>query len=169
MDAIETILSRKSVRSFKEKEIEDEKLDIILKAAMAAPSAMNRQPWFFYVAKSKEKIDAIRGAMMYGKYEAAAIIIVCGKELAELPIGHDIMYCDLGAASENILLAAHAQGLGGVWCAIYPSKNNMKNIAKVIGAPLGVTPYSAIYLGYPSDDDKSQVKDKFNEKNYKII
>ena len=82
---------------------------------------------------------------------------------------HDLAYCDLGAATENILLAAHSLGLGAVWCAVYPSKKRVKDIAKAINAGVGISPYSAIYIGYPAEDDKSQVKDKFKERNVEII
>ena len=91
------------------------------------------------------------------------------KESKVIPLAHDLMYCDLGAATENILLAAHELGLGAVWCAVYPRKEHMKKIAKIIEAPIGHHPYAAIYIGYPSEDDKSKVKDKFDEKNIKIL
>ena len=67
MDNKEMILTRKSVRNFSDKEVEEEKIELLLKAAMAAPSAMNKQPWKFVVVKSKEKMDAVRGAMPFGK------------------------------------------------------------------------------------------------------
>lgn len=71
----------------------------------------------------------------------------------------------LSSASENILLMANALGLGSVWCAIYPHKGRIKAIKKALGLPLGISPFSAIYVGYPSKDDKSQVKDKYKERN----
>ena len=169
MDAIENIMSRKSVRSFSDKPIEEEKIEALMKAAMSAPSAMNRQPWEFYVVKSEEKKQAVIDAMPFGKYKSPIIIIPCTKEINGIPLAHDLMYCDLGAATENILLAAHALGLGAVWCAIYPGKEKIKNIKKAIGAPIGVNPYSAIYVGYPSEEDKSKVKDKYSDKNVKVI
>ena len=169
MDAIENILSRKSVRNFKDQEIDDQTLDTLMKAAMAAPSAVNKQPWVFYVCKSEEVKEKIRKVMPFGKYICPVIIIPCVKEINSIPLAHDLVYCDLSAATENILLAAHALGLGAVWCAVYPNKGLIKSIAKAIGCKIGETPFSSIYLGYPSDDDKSKVKDKYTEKNIKIV
>lgn len=169
MNTLEAIYTRKSVRNFSNKSIEKEKIDQILKAAMSAPSAINRQPWFFYVVESEEKKSEIKKAMTFGKYDSPIIIIPCAKESKVIPLAHDLMYCDLGAATENILLAAHELGLGAVWCAVYPRKEHMKKIAKIIEAPIGHHPYAAIYIGYPSEDDKSKVKDKFDEKNIKIL
>ena len=169
MNAIETILSRKSVRNFADKEIEQEKIDILMKAAMAAPSAVNRQPWVFYVCKSEEVKNAIIKAMPFGKYKSPIIIIPCVKESHAIPFAHDLVNCDLSAATENILLAAHALGLGAVWCAVYPDKKRIKDIANAIKCKAGETPFSAIYIGYPSEDDKSKVKDKYSEKNVKVI
>lgn len=169
METLEAIYTRKSVRSFSDRQIEEEKIEQILKAAMSAPSAINRQPWMFYVIKSEEKKNEIKKAMAFGKYDSSIIIIPCGKDTKAMPLAHDLMYCDLGAATENILLAAHDLELGAVWCAIYPRKELMKKIRKIIGAPIGEHPYSAIYIGYPSEDDKSKVKDKFDIKNIKEI
>ena len=169
METLQAIMTRKSVRSFSSKAIEEEKIEALLKAAMAAPSAINRQPWTFYVVKSDEKKKAIFDSMPFGKYNANIVIVPCVKEVNAIPGVHDFVYCDLGAATENILLAAHDMGLGAVWCGVYPDKLRMKAIKKAIGAPVGITPYAAIYLGYPSEDDKSQIKDKYNQKNIKVI
>lgn len=168
MDTIEAILTRKSVRQFEEKEIEEDKIELLLKSAMAAPSAINRQPWEFYVCKSTEAKEAIKKAMPFGKYNASIIIITCVKEISTIPFMHDLAYCDLGAATENILLAAHELGLGAVWCAVYPDKIKMKNIKKAINIPVGITPYSAIYIGYPAKDNRSVIKDKFDNKRIHV-
>ena len=169
MDAIEAILTRKSVRNFASKEVEQEKIDILLKAAMAAPSAVNKQPWKFVVIKNKEKIEDVKKAMPFGKYNAPLIIIPCINDPATFPLPHDLANCDLSAATENILLAAHALSLGAVWCAIYPSKNQIKKIKKVLNLSAGLSPFSCIFIGYPSEDDKSKVKDKYKENNIQII
>lgn len=169
METLQTILTRKSVRAFEDREVEDEKIELLMKAGMAAPTAMNTQPWEFYVCKSEESKKAIRDVMAFGKYNAGIIIIPCVKEAATVPVAHDLCYCDLGAASENILLAAHDMGLGGVWCAVYPNKLKMKQLRKVIKAPLGHTPFCCLYIGYPSKDDKSKVKEKYDDKRVHIL
>ena len=169
MELLEGIYTRKSVRKFADKEIEQEKIDALMKAAMSGPSAINKQPWMFYVVKSEEKKKEVNKHVPFGKYKSPIIIVPCARESHAIPLNRDLMFCDLGAATENILLAAHALGLGGVWCAVYPGKRNIKGVAKALGAPLGITPYAALYIGYPSEDDNSKVKDKFKEKNVKII
>lgn len=169
METLEAIKTRKSVRSFSSKEIEDEKIEILMKAAMSAPSAVNRQPWFFYVVKDNDMKKELIKTIQFGKYESPVIIIPCIKETSTIPFNHDLAVCDLSAATENILLAAHDMGLGAVWCAIFPSKSHIKSIKKVLGAPAGISPFCAIFVGYPSDDDKSKVKDKYNEKAVKVI
>ena len=163
MDALENILTRKSVRQFADQEIEEDKIDTLLKAAMSAPSGVNKQPWKFIVVKSKENREKVIKEMPFGKYNSPVIIIPCVRDLATVPLNHDLAYCDLSAATENILLAAHALGLGAVWCAIYPSKQRIKNIKKALGLSVGLSPFSAIYIGYPSKDDKSKIKDKYKE------
>ena len=169
METLQAIYTRKSVRDFSNKEIEEEKIETLMKAAMSAPSAMNRQPWEFIIVQSEEKKEAVRQAMPFGKYKSSIIVIPCIKEISSVPLEHDLVNCDLGAASENILLAAHDMGLGAVWCAVYPSKTLQKAIKKAVDIPAGLTPYSAIYIGYPSDTDKSKVKDKYNPKRVRRV
>ena len=165
MDNIETILTRKSVRDFASKEVEKEKIDLLLKGAMASPSAMNRQPWKFVVVTNKEKIEEIKKAMPFGKHNAPLIIVPCIDEIAASLLNKGLAACDLAASSENILLMAHSLSLGAVWCAIYPNKMQIKKMRKVLGLSPTLSPFSCIYIGYPSDSDKSKVKDKFKEKN----
>ena len=169
METIEAIMTRKSVRSFAEKEVEEEKIETLLKAAMAAPSGVNKQPWKFVVVKNKQKIEEIKKAMPFGKYNAPLIIVPCINDLATIPLPHDLANCDLSAATENILLAAHALGLGAVWCAIYPGKGQIKTMRKVLNQGATISPFSCIYIGYPSENDKSKVKNKYKESNVQIL
>ena len=169
MEIIEVIFTRKSVRSFSAKEIDKEIIDTLLRAGMAAPTGVNKQPWKFVVVKNKTKREEVIKVMPFGKYDSPIIIIPCVRDLATVPLMHDLAYCDLSAATENILLAAHGLGLGAVWCAVYPSKQRAKQIKKVLGLPLGITPFSCIYVGYPSENDKSKVKDKYKTDNIEII
>ena len=168
MNTLECIKQRKSVRSFTDKSVSEEDIKLLMEAGMSAPTGMNRQPWEFYIAKSNESKEKIRKAMPYGKYKSDVIIITCIKERQTLPFeGHDLAYCDLSAATENILLEATELGLGSVWCAIYPHKKLQEEIKKVLDLPRGITPFSAIYIGY--EEGSSKPKDKFKEENYKII
>jgi len=169
MEAIEAILTRKSVRQFENKEVEEEKIELLLKAAMAAPSGVNKQPWKFIVVKNEEAKARIIDVMPYGKYKSPIIIVPCVRDLEVVPLMHDLAYCDLGAATENILLAAHALGLGAVWCAVYPSKKRTKDVKKALSLGTGISPFSAIYVGYPSQEDKSKIRDKFKTRNFEIV
>lgn len=169
MEVIDAILSRKSVRQFSDKEIAEDTITTLLKAAMAAPSAVNRQPWKFVVVKDPQKKKELIDIMPYGKYDSPIIIVPCVKELSTIPTMHDLAFCDLAAATENILLAAHALGLGAVWCAVYPNKGRIKEIKKILDLPITINPYSCIYVGYPAQEDKSKVKDKFDENNILVI
>ena len=169
METIEAILSRKSVRQFADKEIEEDKINTLLKAAMAAPSGINLQPWKFIVIKDKDKKEAVKKVLPFGKYDSPIIIVPCVKDLSTIPFNHDLAYCDVSAATENILLAAHDLGLGAVWCAIYPNKKHVKEMRKVLEQGLTISPFSCIFIGYPSENDKSKVKDKFKENNVQFF
>jgi len=163
METEQAILSRVSVRSFTAEKVSEEDKLALMKAAMAAPSAIDRRPWEFYLVTSEEKLRSVRGVMLFGKYESPLIILVCVNELKTLPLRlHDYAYCDLGAASENILLEATARGLGAVWCGTYPEKKRIKDLQKALGLPSYITPYSTIYVGHPSKEAKP--KDKFDPK-----
>ncbi len=168
MKTLECIKQRKSVRSFTDQEISEEQIKLLMEAAMSSPSGMNKQPWEFYIVKSEEYKSKIRKAMPFGKYKSPIIIITCVKESHTLPFSaHDLAYCDLSASTENILLEATELGLGSVWCAIYPNKKLQEEIKNVLDLPKGITPFSAIYVGY--EEGSSKPKDKFDIKRYHII
>ena len=170
METMEAILTRKSVRQFLNKEIDKETINKLLKAAMAAPSGVNKQPWHFFAVTNKETIEEIKKAMPFGKYDAPLIIIPCVKDMETVPFSHDLAYCDLSAASENILLSAHVLGLGAVWCAIYPDKKRIKDIRKILKLGPLTSPFSAIYIGYIDEEkDKGKIKDKFKNSNITFI
>ena len=136
---------------------------------MAAPSGVNLQPWKFIVIKDKDTKEAVKKVLPFGKYDSPIIIIPCVKDLSTIPFNHDLAYCDVSAATENILLAAHDLGLGAVWCAIFPNKKHIKEMRKALNQGLTISPFSCIFVGYPAENDKSKVKDKFKESNVQII
>lgn len=164
MDALECIMTRTSVREFTDRQVPDSVVETLLKAGMAAPTAMNKQPWQFVVVTDQATREAIAGADQYIRAkEAPLVIVACGDMSKEDEgEGRDFWVQDVSAATENILLAAHAQGLGAVWCGVYPIKDREKAIGKILGLPKDIIPLSAICIGYPAHDH--QPKDKWNPK-----
>lgn len=163
--AIENIMTRTSIRQFKAQPVEQDKVDILLKAAMAAPSALNLQPWHFIVINDKETI-----ALLSGKRptNAPLMIAVCGDtDKTMLPDGStklpDFWVEDVSAATENLLLAAHALGLGAVWTGVYPAMDRTAEVANVLNCPQNIVPLAVVRVGYP--DESPEPKNKFKEEN----
>jgi nitroreductase len=153
MKTIETIYARRSIRQYQEKPVEKEKLEILLKAAMAAPSAMNIKPWEFVVVTNPEIIKDIRTSLMFGKHNAPAAIVVCGNtSIFRHPKASKFWVQDCSAATENILLAAVELGLGTVWLGVHPIHNYKKRISKILSLPDNVIPLNVIYVGYPAEE-----------------
>lgn len=153
--ALNNILTRTSVRRFAEKPVEDAQISILLRAAMSAPSGVNRQPWEFIVVNDKKLLSSLAEALPYAKMtkQAPVAIVVCGNSERFLD-GEDstLWVQDLGAVSENILLAAHALGLGGVWSCLYPHSDRMKAAAEILDIPSTIVPYNLIPIGVPLTD-----------------
>ena len=164
--AIENILARKSVRAFTPKPVENEKVDLLLKAAMAAPTAVNKQPWAFVVVDDRNVLDQLAAELPYAKMTAQAplAIVVCG-DLSKALNGETDRYwmLDCSAASENLLLAAESMGLGAVWTAVYPESDRMAKVRTVLSLPDYIVPLNLIPVGYPQHQEEA--KDKFNTEN----
>ena len=163
--AIENIMTRTSIRQYKDQPVEDEKIDIMLKAAMAAPTAVNLQPWHFIVITDKAIMKALSGP---SPANAPLLIAVCGNtDKNVLPDGKtkvpDFWVEDASAATENLLLAAHALGLGAVWTTAYPAMDRVEVTAKVLGCPKNIVPLAVVRIGYP--DEEPKIKNKFKEEN----
>lgn len=161
MELGEGILTRRSIRKFvKDKTIPDEDVKFILDAAMHAPSARNKQPWEFVVVNDKNMFGKIAELHPYAGFieDASLAVFVCGN----LNEQHapDYWVGDTAAASENLLLACHAKGLGACWCGIYPQEDRVKNFKRLLGLPEYVTPLNLIVIGYP-DFQPSQPNDRF--------
>jgi nitroreductase len=163
-DTLTVIHNRKSVRSFTGEPITEDQIEILLKAAMAAPSAVNCQPWAFVVVTDRKTLDKLSDILPSAKmlYKAGAAIIVCGipgkahKKMAEYAV------IDSTLASENILLAAEAIGLGAIWTAAYPYPERMEPVRSILNIPPDVIPLNVIPIGHPTGEDKP--KNKFNPK-----
>jgi nitroreductase len=163
--ALDVIMSRTSIRSFTGDPVPQDQLETILKAGMAAPTAMNGQPWRFVVVTDKEKIATVFGAgPRSGMFTTAgAVIVVCGQttsmgrpfgqpDAPEQEMPNMFWFEDCSAAAENILLAAHALGLGAVWTAGYPAEERIAPVAAALGLPENVKPLCIIPVGVPAED-----------------
>jgi nitroreductase len=150
METLEAILSRRSVRDYISQPIPDQILRQLLEAAMQAPSAGNQKPWHFIMLTDSQVLDALARVLPYSQCLAKAPlgIAVCADLLEERYPGYWVQDCS--AATENILLASHALGLGAVWLGIYPVEDRVINVKKVLVLPETVIPLSIVSLGYPS-------------------
>ena len=161
--AIENILSRTSVRSFKDKPLEISTIDTLLRAGMAAPSAMNKQPWHLVVVSKRSTLNAIAQATPNAGPAAQAplAIVVCGDmhKVAQDWV-KDFWPQDTAALTENILLAANALDLGAVWTGIYPSEERCNLISQLLNLPSHLIPFATIVIGYPQE--KPTPKDKWD-------
>lgn len=156
--ALANIFARKSVRKYLNKGVEDEKITTLLKAGMAAPSGKDVRPWEFIVVKERATLDSMAAALPYAKMlaDARVAIIVCGDSIRS-----SYWYLDCSAATENILLAAEALGLGAVWTAAYPYEDRMNVVHKYTNLPENILPLCVIPVGYP--EGVQSPKDKFDE------
>lgn len=156
---ITNILSRKSVRDFIGKKVETEKINILLKAGMAAPSGRDIRPWELIVIQNRSTLDAMAAELPYAKMLAKApmAIVVCGDSIRS-----SYWYLDCSAVSENILLAAESLGLGAVWTAAYPYEERINSVRKYTDLPPNIVPLCVIPIGYPNGTQSP--KDKFDEK-----
>jgi nitroreductase len=152
MEAMEAILTRRSIRSYADKAIGDEEIEGILRAAMAAPSAGNQQPWEFVVIDDRGMLDRIPEVHPYAQMAAQApmAIVVCGDLKKEKHKGLWVQDC--AAATENLLLAAHASGLGAVWCGVHPNAEREGAVRAFLKLPEGVIPLALLVLGYPGEE-----------------
>lgn len=171
--ALDTIFSRKSVRSYTSEPVSSEQTEILLKAAMSAPTGMNVQPWRFVVVTDdavKEALAGPRGKMIRN---APLVVVVCGETTImrkpspeateEVRMDNPNWTADCAAATENLLLAAEAIGLGAVWTASYPYEDRMGPAREALGLPENVSSFCVVPVGYPAGDDKP--KDKWKPEN----
>lgn len=153
------IFARRSIRKFQEKQVEKEKVELLLKAAMAAPSAMNIKPWEFIVVTGEERMQKIRSSLMFGRYNAPMAIAVCGNtSFFKHPMAAKFWVQDCSAATENILLAAVGLGLGTVWLGVHPIHNYQKRISAILNLPDHVFPLNVIYVGYPAEEKPARTQ-----------
>lgn len=149
MDTLEAIHGRRSIRDYQDRPVEDQLVEEIIGAAMMAPSAGNSRPWRFIVLDDPEVLKKIPLIHPHGAMAADApvAIVVCGDLSLEKYPGNWIADCS--AATQNLLLAAHARGLGGVWTGLYPEEDRIQGFRQLLGLPEHVVPLALVPLGYP--------------------
>ena len=147
MDALAAVMTRRSTRQFTDDPVTDEQLETLLRAAMAAPSAGNQQPWRFVVARDAETRAKLAVATPYSSPVGRAPlgIVVLADTRGNKHPGYWVQDCS--AATENILLAAHAMGLGGVWIGVHPHEERERNVATIVEAPAGFAVLGMIAVG----------------------
>lgn len=154
------IFSRRSVRKFLPTIVEEEKIEQLLRAGMAAPSAGNQQPWEFYVVRDKRIITDLAHCSPYAGCAANAptAIVVCSRDVnqrfpAFVPL-------DLSACVQNMLLEAVHLGLGAVWLGVSPYKAREIIVRRALGIPEGLTPFAIVSFGYPKDMKNERLKEE---------
>ena len=150
-EAYESLISRRSIRAYQQKPVPQEILQKLLEAAMCAPSARHEEPWHFVVIDEREKLSEIARVHPHAKMAASAplAILVCGQASLETARGY--MPVDCGNAALNLLHAAHALGLGGVWVGIYPRQERIAEMRRLLSLPEEVLPFAFVPLGYPAE------------------
>jgi len=156
MDTLEAIHARRSIRKYQDKAVPEELIRQLIAAAAMAPSARNAQPWQFVVVDDRELLDQIPESCPHAamvKNAPLAILICADLNLEKSP---GFWPQDCAAAAENMLLAAHALGLGAVWCGVYPREPRMEGLRQLLDLPENVIGHSLIVLGYPAEQPPSE-------------
>lgn len=151
MDVTKAILSRRSIRKYTEEPVSGDDIEALLTAAMHAPSAVNEQPWHFVIIQNRKTLEAISRLSPTApmvKYAPLAIAVCADRNLEKFP---GLWALDCSAATENILLAATARGLGAVWTAVYPFDDRVNGIKKLLKMPDDVVPLCIIPVGRPAE------------------
>jgi len=155
-ELIEVIFARRSIRKYTPEPVSEGNIRTMLEAAMAAPSSSNRKPWHFIVVTNRAILDRLGRAHPYGKmlFEAPLCIVVCG----DTKISARYWVQDCSAATENLLLAATAQGLGAVWLGVYPREERIGAVKRVLKIPENIFPLNIVSIGHPAEEKESRTQ-----------
>lgn len=157
---MDAVFKRRSIRKYTDQKVKDEVVEYLLKAAMAAPSANNEQPWEFVVIDDRDILGKIPAIHPYAKMAAKAplAIVVCGDLNREKSKGH--WPHDCSAATQNILIEVTALGLGAVWCAVHPRDEREKQFRELLKLPDHIVPFSLVVIGHP--DEHKEPSDRYD-------
>lgn len=166
MDTLEAIRTRRSIRNYNDQNVEAESIQKILAAGMSAPSAGDEQPWHFIVVTEKRILEEIPRINPYAAMtrDAQVAILICGDLRLERFEGFWVQDC--AAATQNMLLAAHALGLGAVWTGIYPMQDRVEGFRKLLNIPVDVIPFALLPLGYPAHEPYKEDRFKKDRIHY---
>ena len=159
MDTMETLRTRISVRQYSEREISDEAVHAILEAGMSGPSAVNARPWSFLVIRNPEtlgKMADANGRAAEPLRGAKLGILVCGDLERAFPSAPDYWVVDASIAAQNMILAAHAMGIGSVWLGTWPQEHKVSAQKALFDLPDSIVPHSIIAFGYPREDSAKE-------------
>lgn len=161
MEALQAILSRRSVRKYTDRPVDSDTITALLKAAMAAPSAGNQQSWRFIVVQDRTTLQKVPEVHPYSSMvpHAQAAVVICGETAEEKHPGYWVQDC--AAATQNFLLAAHALGLGAVWLGVYPRQDRAEGLRRLLDIPDSIVPLSMVPLGYPAE--QKPPSDRYDE------
>ncbi len=161
MDTIKALLTRRSIRKYTPQAVPEELIRELLNAGMHAPTARNLQPWHFVVVDKREIINALSVAHPHARMlkQATLAILVCGDKKIQEADGYIIQDCS--AATQNIMLAAHALGLGSVWLGMYPREERMQKVSELLEIPEHILPVALIAIGHP--DEVKDSPDRYKE------
>ena len=160
-DTLAIIHQRKSVRKYTDQPVMTEQLETLAKAGMAAPTAMNKQPWAMVAITDRKVLDKLAEQLPYGKMlaQAPAAMAICGNMNKALEnAGRAYWVQDCSAATENVLLAAEAMGLGAVWLGVHPIEAQVKEVSETLNLPAHLVPLNVISIGYPTGVEKPKNK-----------
>ncbi|SCY55731.1 nitroreductase family protein [Alkaliphilus peptidifermentans] len=166
MDVLTAIRTRRSIRRFSKKSIDEKVLNTIMEAGFCAPSAKNKRPWHFILVKNKEILKRLAGNDSNHKpiSEADCCIVICGDK--NIQGMNDFILEDCSAAVQNILLASHGVGIGAVWCGLHTGTKDSKSLTEIFELPTKIVPIAIVALGYPEEDKGAVERFDFSKVHY---
>ena len=157
---LDLVFGRRSIRVYRGGPVTDEQVDLMLQAAMAAPSAAGCDPWRFVVLRRRDLLERVAAGLPHGRMLGSAAVgfVVCG----DLAAAHDrqlsYLLQDCSAAIQNLLLAAHSLGLGACWLGVHPRQDRMQHVTDVLHLPPGVIPIAAVSVGQPGETKDARTR-----------
>jgi nitroreductase len=157
---LQPLFARRSVRIFTGQPVDDSLVHDLLEAAMAAPSAVARDPWRFVVVRERPTLDALADGLPNGRMlsQAALAVAVCGELSAAHRCELSYLLQDCSAAAENILIGGVLLGLGTCWLGVHPRQERVAHVAEVLALPSGIVPVAIIAVGWPAEQPQARTR-----------